>query len=72
MATSHAPLGEPRVPKPPRQGSAGTPHVRQAVKGGNMKGTGAGGKLATKSIKAPGSGTRGTSGNRTANSVPRS
>lgn len=58
MATS--PLGEAR--KPPKmasQGSAGKANVSQPRKGGPMTGGNTMDGVRTKSIKAPGSGTRG-------------
>lgn len=70
---SKSSMGERSVPKPPNQGSAkpGGATVRQPEKGKNaQRGSGVG-KMATKSIKAPGSGTSGQSGNRAGNSVPR-
>jgi hypothetical protein len=67
-------LGEPRPPKPRSQGDAktsgpGSGTLKPAIRAGNSMAKPARGRLATRSMKAPGSGTRGTG--RTRNSVPR-
>lgn len=70
---STAPLGDRPVPKMASQGNAkaGGATVRMPEKGHNAQRTSHPGKLAHKSIKTPGSGSRGQAGNRAGNSVPR-
>lgn len=72
---SNSQMGDRPVPKMASQGNAkaggATVSRMTSIRASNTMGKGAGGKLAHKSIKAPGSGSRGQSGNRAGNSVPR-